>query len=122
MNVSISLPAANFIRRMIRFNGSGPESGFRLVLRPGGCAGMDYDFSVEKGPLPGDAVVEYDGLRLFVPEACAHLLDGATIGFEDSLTQTRLVFINPNLPSSCGGACGSSAVAAGVVSLVRKPA
>ncbi len=121
MNVSISLPAANFIRRMIRFNGGGAGAGFRLMVKPGGCSGLDYDFSVEKGPQPGDAVVQHDDIRLFVPEACAHLLDGAIIGFEDSMTQTRLVFVNPNLPSTCGGACSSSAVAANVVTVVRKP-
>jgi iron-sulfur cluster assembly accessory protein len=121
MKVSISLPAANFIRRMIRFNGGGAESGFRLVLTPGGCSGLSYEFSVEKAPLPGDTVVQQDDIRLFVPEACAPLLDGATVGFEDSMTQTRLVFINPNLPNSCGGACSSSAVATNVVSVVRKP-
>jgi iron-sulfur cluster assembly accessory protein len=120
MKISISLTAANFIRRMIRFNGSGTEAGFRLMLKPGGCSGMGYDFSIEKAPLPGDVVVWHDDIRLFVPEACAHLLDGAIIGFEDSMTETRLVFVNPNLPNSCGGACGSSAVAANVVSMVPK--
>ncbi|MHB9101670.1 MAG: HesB/IscA family protein [Sulfuricella sp.] len=120
MNVTIAPPAENFIRRMIRFNG-GAGSGFRLVLKPGGCSGMDYDFSVEKQPLPGDTVVMHDDIRLFVPEASAPLLDGVIIGFEESMTQTRLVFVNPNRPQSCGGTCGSSAAAANVVSIVRKP-
>lgn len=120
MNVTIAPTAGKFIRRMIRFNGAA-DSGFRLVLKPGGCSGMDYDFSVEKAPLPGDIVVMHDDIRLFVPEASAPLLDGVTIGFEESMTQTRLVFVNPNMPQSCGGVCGSSAAAANVVSLVRKP-
>jgi iron-sulfur cluster assembly protein len=120
MKVTIALTAENFIRRMIRFNG-GAGSGFRLALKPGGCSGMDYDFSVEKEPLPGDTVVMHDDIRLFVPEASVPLLDGVVIGFEESMTQTRLVFANPNLPQSCGGGCGGSAASSNVVNLVRKP-
>lgn len=120
MKVTIALTAENFIRRMIRFNG-GVGSGFRLALKPGGCSGMDYDFSVEKEPLPGDIVVMHDDIRLFVPEASVPLLDGVVIGFEESMTQTRLVFANPNLPQSCGGGCGGSAASSNVVNLVRKP-
>jgi iron-sulfur cluster assembly accessory protein len=110
MKVKIAPTAENFIRRMIRFNG-GVGSGFRLVLKPGGCSGMDYDFSVEKEPLPGDTVVMHDDIRLFVPEASVPLLDGVVIGFEESMPQT------------CAGVCGSSAAAAkaNVISLVRKP-
>ncbi|MDD5329304.1 MAG: iron-sulfur cluster assembly accessory protein [Sulfuricella sp.] len=121
MKLAISLPAENFIRRMIRFNGAA-GSGFRLVVTPGGCSGMSYEFSVEKAPLPGDVVVMHNDLSLFVSAESVPLLDGATIGFEDSPTQTRLVFVNPNLAQSCSGACSSSAAAANVVSLVRTPA
>lgn len=120
MKLSMTLPAENFVRRMIRFNGA-PGSGFRLVVMPGGCSGMSYEFSVEKEPLPGDAMVVHNGIRLFISKESVPLLDGAIMGFEESVTQTRLVFVNPNLPQSCSGACSSSAAASNVVSVVHTP-
>jgi len=119
MKVVITPAAEKFIRRMLRFNGAA-GGGFRLILKSAGCAGMDYDFSVEAAPLPGDTVVTCDGIRLFVPAASAFLLEGATIGFEESMRQTRLVFTYPHRPQTCGEACGSTA-AVSVVKLVRKP-
>ena len=113
MNVTITPSAEKFIRRMIRFNGSG-QDGFRLVLTAGGCSGLAAEFSVEAAPRAGDSVLEHNGLKLFLPAESRLLLDGVTIDFADTAMSSGLTFINPNA-ASC--ACSSSGKAPAVTML-----
>lgn len=103
MELSITPKAEKFIGRMIRFNGGTPDHGFRLVVSPGGCSGLSSEFTVEAGPLEGDAIVEAGGLKLFLPAESRILLDGATIDFKDTPMESGLTFITAN-----GGNCGCS--------------
>jgi len=109
MNVTITPAAEKFIRRMIRFNGSGND-GFRMVMTAAGCSGLAAEFSVEATPRAGDSVVEVNGLKLFLPAESRLLLDGVTIDFSDTPMSTGLTFVNPNA-SSCSGGCSSKAPA-----------
>ncbi len=113
MNVTITPAAEKFIRRMIRFNGSG-QDGFRLVMTAGGCSGLAAEFSVEAAPRAGDSVLEANGLKLFLPAESRLLLDGVTIDFADTPMSSGLTFINPNA-SAC--ACSSAGKAPGVTTL-----
>lgn len=106
MNVTITPQAEQFIRRMITFNGGSENSGFRLAVKAGGCSGLTYDFSIEPQPLEGDAVIEGNGIKVFIPEEYQSFLDGVVVGCEDSLMHTSLTFSNPNAAASCG--CGTS--------------
>lgn len=101
--IAITPKAEKFIGRMIRFNGGTPEHGFRLVVSPGGCSGLSSEFTVEAGPLAGDAVVEASGLKLFLPAESRILLEGATIDFKDTPMESGLTFITAQ-----GGNCGCS--------------
>jgi len=103
MELTITPKAEKFIGRMIRFNGGTPEHGFRLVVSPGGCSGLSSEFTVEAGPLEGDATVEASGLKLFLPAESRILLDGATIDFKDTPMESGLTFITQQ-----GGNCGCS--------------
>lgn len=106
MNFTVTPAAEKFIRLMLRADGA-PGSGFRLVVTPGGCSGLAADMSVKRAPEPGDAIVERNGLKLFLPAESRILLDGVTIDFADTPAQTGLVFHDPKAPS-----CGSSRSAA----------
>lgn len=105
MNVALTPKAEKFISRMIRFNGGGTDSGFRLSVAPGGCSGLSSSFTVEATPLPGDAVLESNGVKLFLPAESRVLLEGVTIDFSDSAMSTGLSFISPHA-QACG--CSSS--------------
>ncbi len=94
MNFTLTPAAQKFIRMMLRSDGSA-GSGFRLAVTPGGCSGLAADISVIGSPLSGDAVVERDGVRLFLPAESRILLEGVTIDFADTATQTELVFHDP---------------------------
>ena len=109
MNITITDKAAKFITRMIRFNGGTANSGFRLVVTPGGCSGFNSSFSVETAPLQGDAVLDNNGVKVFLPAESRILLDGVTVDFTDTAMSTGLSFINPNA-QSC--ACSSASTGA----------
>ena len=94
MNLILTPAAEKFIRLMIRADGKA-GSGFRLSVSPGGCSGLAADISVLAAPAPGDAVVERNGLRLFLPAESRILLDGVTVDFADNAAQTGLVFHDP---------------------------
>jgi len=108
MNITITDKAAKFITRMIRFNGGTANSGFRLVVTPGGCSGFNSSFSVETAPLQGDAVLDNNGVKVFLPAESRILLDGVTVDFADTAMSTGLSFINPNAQS-----CACSSASAG---------
>ena len=104
MNVTITPAAEKFIRRFLRFGG-GPESGFRLKVTHGGCSGLAAEFDVEAAPREGDAVVEYNGMRLFLPAETRLLLEGVTIDCAETRTQGGLVFHDPK---SSGASCSTA--------------
>ena len=98
MNLEILPRAEKFIRLMLRVDG-GPTAGCRLVVSPGGCSGLNADINVRPQPEPGDAIVERNGLRLFIPAESRLLLEGVTIDFVDTPAQTGLVFHDPKATS-----------------------
>ena len=108
MNINITEKAATFIRRMIRFNGGTADSGFRLVVSPGGCSGFNSSFTVETVPQAGDAVLDSNGVKVFLPAESRILLEGVTVDFADTAMATGLSFINPNAQS-----CACSSASAG---------
>ena len=107
MNLNITPAAEKFIRLMLRADGAS-GSGFRLVVSPGGCSGLAADISVLPAPAPGDAIVERNGVKLFLPAESRILLDGVTIDFAETASQTGLVFHDPKA-TSCGQSSGKSA-------------
>ncbi|MGB8364064.1 MAG: HesB/IscA family protein [Rhizomicrobium sp.] len=98
MSFEITPAAEKFIRMMLRIDG-GPGSGFRLAVTPGGCSGLAADISVKPAPEPGEAVVDRNGIKLFLPAESRILLDGVTIDFAETTSQTGLVFRDPKAKS-----------------------
>lgn len=98
MNFTITPAAEKFIRLMIRADGDA-SSGFRLAVSPGGCSGLAADISIKREPAAGEAVVEQNGIKLFLPVESRILLAGVTIDFADTASQTGLVFHDPKQAS-----------------------
>jgi iron-sulfur cluster assembly protein len=115
MNITITPAAEKFMRRIVRFNGGAPGAGFRLQVKAGGCSGLASEFAVAPAPLPGDAVLDSNGLALFLPADSALLLDGYTIDFSEAIQESGLTFRNP---AAQPGACGTHHSAAPAVAAV----
>lgn len=118
MSLTLSLtPAAQkFMQRMVRFGGAGGDAGFRLSVSAGGCSGMNAEFSVEARPLAGDQALTVDGVKLFLPAESRLLLDGVTIDFAETPTQSGLLFIDPRA-NGCGCSSGAAATPEELVQL-----
>jgi len=108
-NLTITPAAEKFMRRIVRFSGLSEGAGFRLVVSAGGCSGYNTEFSAQAAPQPGEEALEVNGLRLFLPAESRLMLDGVTMDFADTPTQSGLTFFNPQ-QAAC--ACSTSAEAA----------
>lgn len=108
MDVTVTPAAERFIRRMVHFSGG---NGLRLRVTAGGCSGLAAEFSVESEPRPGDAVLQTGDIILFLPAESRLLLEGVTVDFKETATETGLTFFNPKA-KSC--ACSTESTAAHV--------
>lgn len=118
-NVTITPAAAKFINRIVRFSGLGAGAGFRLSVSPGGCSGYSSEFSAEAAPKDGEQTLEIDGMRLFLGAESRLMLEGLTIDFTETATQSGLTFIDPNkAPCACSSAdAGAPAAPSGVTKI-----
>jgi len=82
------------------------ESGLRLFVQQGGCAGLSYGMRFEGTPDEDDQITVHDGLRVFVDPASLEYIEGSTLDFEAGLQAEGFHVENPNVVSECG--CGES--------------
>jgi iron-sulfur cluster assembly accessory protein len=116
-HVTVTAAAEKFMRRMVRFSAT-PAGGFRLTVTPGGCSGYSSEFTVESAPQGNDAELLVNGLRVFLPAESRLMLDGVTVDFADTPTQSGLTFFNPNAEAcGCSTADSSKPPAQATVSL-----
>jgi iron-sulfur cluster assembly protein len=83
-----------------------PAEGLRIMVQTGGCAGFKYMMGLEATTREGDAVVQQDGVTLFIDKDSQPHLVGMTVDFVTGLERSGFVFDNPNAASKCS--CGKS--------------
>jgi iron-sulfur cluster assembly accessory protein len=115
-NVPIPPPAPKFINRIVRFSGLPAGAGLRLAVTPGGCSGYSSEFSAEAAPQPGEQLLEVGGVRLFLGAESRLMLQGITIDFTETATQSGLSFIDPN-KEACGCSSAETAPKVGVTKI-----
>lgn len=118
IEMTVTPAAERFMKRMVRFSGLPEGSGFRLVVSAGGCSGYNSEFTVEAQPQAGDQTVLVQGLKVFLPAESRLMLQGVTVDFADTPTQSGLTFFNPNAgPCGCSTSDGASSKPPGVASV-----
>lgn len=80
-------------------------AGLRLMVEKGGCAGLSYVMKIDR-PLPGDEVVEKNGVAFIVDAASGHYLRDCTVDYVHALNDSGFKIENPHAARSCG--CGTS--------------
>ena len=103
--VVITDAAASKVKSLLAQEGR-DDLSLRLAVQPGGCSGLIYQLYFDERKLDGDAVKEYDGVKVIVDKMSVPYLDGATIDFADTIEKQGFTIDNPNAQSSC--ACGDS--------------
>lgn len=104
MNITLTDKAANRLSEIIKSKGM--ELSLRVMVRGGGCSGMEYGMALERSPRADDNIVEAAGVKVVIDPGSLEFLDGATIDFVDSLMGGGFAINNPNASSTCG--CGQS--------------
>jgi iron-sulfur cluster assembly protein len=112
-NVTITPAAAKFINRIVRFSGLPPGAGLRLAVTPGGCSGYSSEFSAEAAPQASEQSLDVGGVRLFLGAESRLMLNGITIDFVETATQSGLSFIDPD-KAACACSSAEAAPQAGV--------
>jgi iron-sulfur cluster assembly protein len=85
---------------------TGPQSGFRVGVKAGGCSGLSYTMQWEDHPRPDDRVSVKDGARVYCDPKSHVFLAGTELDYVRTLMKTGFEFRNPQQKSACG--CGES--------------
>ena len=104
-NVILSDEAAAKVKALLEQDGR-DDLRLRIAVQPGGCSGLMYQLYFDERLLDGDAVRDFDGVEVVVDKMSRPYLDGASIGFADSIERQGFTIDNPNAQGSC--ACGES--------------
>ncbi len=103
--IHLTESAVNAVRSAI--SGAGvPLEGLRIAVDTGGCAGYKYRMGLVAEVDPNDAVVEREGVRVFVDRESIPYIAGTTVDFVIGLQSSGFTFDNPQAKSSCS--CGKS--------------
>jgi iron-sulfur cluster assembly accessory protein len=104
--ISLTADAATKVAELIASEGADEELALRIAVKPGGCAGFNYDMFFDSELAGDDIVRSFGEVRVVVDPQSAELLNGSTLDFSDSLQGAGFHITNPNATKSCG--CGNS--------------
>ncbi|QGM98716.1 HesB/IscA family protein [Methylocystis parvus] len=99
----VSPAAAERVRGLLA--NAAAETGLRVSVEKGGCAGMSYKMALAE-PQKGDEVIDFEGGRVIVDAGAVLYLLGTTMDVKIDKFSSAFVFENPNQTSACG--CGES--------------
>ena len=102
-NVVLSDDAVAKVKALLEQEGR-DDLRLRVAVQPGGCSGLMYQLYFDERELEGDAIRDFG--EVIVDKRSKPYLDGATIGFADSIDRQGFTIDNPNAAGSC--ACGDS--------------
>src|SRR5947207_14574494 len=77
------------------------DLALRVAVQPGGCAGLRYQLFFDERTLDGDALRDFNGLKVVVDRMSAPYLSGAVIDFVDTIEKQGFTIDNPNAGGSC---------------------
>jgi len=78
----------------------------RIAVQAGGCAGLQYQLFFDERGFDGDIIEQFGEIEVVVDKASVPYLQGAIIGYYDTIEKQGFDIENPNAAGSC--ACGDS--------------
>ncbi len=97
--------AASKVKNLIEAEGDSTLA-LRVAVKPGGCAGFQYDLFFDNSNVDGDVVADFSGVKVVIDRVSAEYVNGAVIDFVDTLNESGFKIDNPNATGGCG--CGKS--------------
>ena len=104
--ITLTDAAVAKVAELIAAAGAEEELALRVVVKPGGCSGFNYDMYFDSEIASDDIVSNFGEIKVVVDPASADLLTGATLDFTDGLQGAGFHITNPNATRTCG--CGNS--------------
>jgi iron-sulfur cluster assembly protein/iron-sulfur cluster insertion protein len=104
--ITLTAAAAAKVAELIAGEGADEALALRIAVKPGGCAGFNYDMFFDSELAGDDVVREFGAVKVAVDAQSAELLNGSTLDYTDSLQGAGFHITNPNATRSCG--CGNS--------------
>jgi len=104
--ISLTAVASEKVAELIANEGADEALALRIAVKPGGCAGFNYDMYFDTEVASSDIVREFGTVKVVVDPESAELLNGSTLDYSDSLQGAGFHITNPNATRSCG--CGNS--------------
>jgi iron-sulfur cluster insertion protein len=106
------MPAAH--TKLVELLSSEEEiNGVRIFVSGGGCGGMTYGMTFSEAPGETDAILEQDGLTLYVDAVALSFLNGVEIDFVEQGMGASFVFKNAFAATGGSGTCGACGAAGG---------
>jgi iron-sulfur cluster assembly protein len=104
--LTLTPAAAEKIRELLAEEPDGGSMVLRVAIQGGGCSGFQYGLGFDLGAAEGDHELTLEGVPVVVDPFSAPYLQGATIDFLNTISESGFKIDNPNAVSSCG--CGHS--------------
>jgi iron-sulfur cluster assembly protein len=98
--------AAAKVKELLAEEPDGGTMVLRVAIQGGGCSGFQYGLGFDTGAAEGDHELSLEGVPVVVDPYSAPYLQGATIDFLNTISESGFKIDNPNAVSSCG--CGHS--------------
>ncbi|EPY50610.1 iron-sulfur protein I [Schizosaccharomyces cryophilus OY26] len=103
--IKLTPDAVNHLRNMLN-EPAMKDKLLRIGVKQKGCAGQAYSLEYIAQPEKFDEIVEQDGIRIIVARRALLQIIGSVMDYKDDELQSRFIFTNPNIKSTCG--CGES--------------
>ena len=104
--ISLTERAAAKVRDLLAEDSEDELSVLRVAVQGGGCSGFQYALGFDRGPQDGDHELQLHGVTVVVDPFSVPYLQGASIDYLDTITESGFKIDNPNAASACG--CGHS--------------
>lgn len=105
-SVVVELTITNRAQEMLKEALDDEDMALLVSVLSGGCSGYMYDLQVVEYTDLDCQELEIGGIKVLVPNATSHLLNGIEIDYVDKLMGGGFKINNPNASNSCG--CGES--------------
>ena len=74
----------------------------RIGVRGGGCSGLTYVLEFQNEPRDIDLELSAGSVKVRVDQMSLIYLQGTTVEYKETLSQSGFAFTNPNQKSKCG--------------------
>ena len=106
--ITLTDTAAVKVKELLAAEGA-DDLALRVAVRPGGCSGYSYEMFFDGDVAADDEQAEFGpdkSVKVVVDPASAQLLIGASLDYNNGLTDAGFKITNPNATRTCG--CGQS--------------